>query len=84
LLVKDVVNPDGTVKNQFRLPAAYTKNGDSRLAYIVEHEHEQAVLEYLNWRVKHKKRLSNEPELYLGLRPDSPLFLARGNSGFTI
>jgi hypothetical protein len=55
LLVKDVQNADGSLKDQFRLPAAYTKNGESRLAYIVEQEHKEAIVKYLEWRLQHKK-----------------------------
>jgi integrase len=82
LQIKDVVNVDGSLKEQFRLPAAYTKNGESRWAYILESEHKEALVCYLDWRVEKKRRLG-DPDKYMGLRPDSPLFLSRGVSGFT-
>jgi integrase/recombinase XerD len=81
LKVKDVVTQDGEIRDEFRLPAAYTKNGESRLAYIVENEHRLAVQEYLNFRVERRLRLSKDNR-YCGVDPESPLFLARGPGGF--
>lgn len=81
LKVQDCVEVDGTIKDEFRLPAAYTKNGESRLAYMVEEEHRESLAEYLAYRVEKRLRVS-ESEEYRGLDPKSPLFLARGASGF--
>lgn len=83
LTVADVLEKDGSLKKQFRLPSAYTKNGESRWAYILEEEHRQAVKNYLKQRVEQGKRLSGISD-YLYLRPNSPLFLARGQSGFSL
>jgi integrase/recombinase XerD len=82
LKIKDIVNKDGSLKKEFRLPAAYTKNGESRLAYMLEDAHLAAMLEYLKWRIDKARRVSDSDD-FLGLDPKSPLFLSRGNSGFT-
>lgn len=81
LKVKDVVYADGEIKDEYRLPAAYTKNGDSRLAYMVEKEHRDALKAYLDERVSKHLRTSEDGK-YGGLDPESPLFLGRGPSGF--
>lgn len=81
LKVQDCVEEDGSIKDEFRLPAAYTKNGESRLAYMVEEEHREALAEYLSYRVEKRLRVSDSED-YRGLDPKSPLFLARGPSGF--
>jgi len=82
LKVKDLVKKDGSLKEEYRLPAAYTKNGESRMAYMLEPEHQQAIRNYLDWRKEKKRRTTNSEE-YGGHQPDSPLFLARGVAGFT-
>ena len=82
LKVKDVIERDGSIKEEFRLPAAYTKSGDSRMAYMLEPEHQDALKEYLDWRIEKRRRVSGSSE-YGGMQPDSPLFLGRGESGFT-
>ncbi len=81
LKVRDLVEQDGSLKEEFRLPAAYTKNSESRMAYMLEPEHRQALSDYLDWRVSAKRRATDSKE-YRGIQPDSPLFLARGASGF--
>ena len=82
LKIKDVIDRDGSIKEQFRLPSAYTKNKESRWAYILEQEHQGAIKDYLKLRYEKRRRVSDKSE-YLGMQADSPLFLARGNSGFT-
>jgi integrase len=81
LKVRDVVDPDGELKDEFRLPSAYTKNGESRMAYMLEPEHKKALFDYLDWRSENRRRINDSSE-FRGLIPDSPLFLARGNAGF--
>lgn len=81
LKVRDVVDAAGSLKEEFRLPAAYTKNGESRLAYMFEEEHQEALTGYLAYRVEKRLRVAKSEE-YRGLDPKSPLFLARGPSGF--
>jgi len=81
LKVQDVVNADGIIKDEFRLPAAYTKNSESRLAYMVEDEHRKSLADYLSYRLEKKLRMSESDE-YGGIDPKSPLFLGRGSSGF--
>ncbi len=81
LKVKDLLEKDGSLKEEYRLPAAYTKSGESRLAYMLEAEHQAAINEYLAWRIKKKLRFSQSNE-YRGLQAESPLFLGRGSSGF--
>jgi len=81
LKVQDVMDVTGPIKDEFRLPAAYTKNGESRLAYMVEDEHREALAEYLDQRVQNRLRVMDSEE-YRGLDPKSPLFLARGQAGF--
>ncbi len=80
LKVKDLVNKVGTLKDEFRLPAAYTKNGESRLAYMLEQDYQRALSDYLEWRAKKGRRVSGNME-YRGLMPSSPLFLSRGHLG---
>jgi len=82
LKVKDVLERDGSIKEEFRLPAAYTKNGESRMAYMLEPEHQNALKAYLDWRIEKRRRFTGSDECN-GLQPDSPLFLARRESGFT-
>jgi len=81
LLVKDLIEKDGSLKEEFRLPAAYTKNGESRMAYMLEPEHQDALKAYLDWRVEKRRRFTGNNE-FRGLQPNSPLFLARRESGF--
>lgn len=81
LKVKDILERDGSLKDEYRLPAAYTKNGESRLAYMLETAHQDAINGYLSWRIDKKLHVVDSDE-YRGLRPTSPLFLARGTSGF--
>ncbi len=81
LRVKDVLEKNGDLKDEFRLPGAYTKNSESRLVYMLEPEHQEALNCYLEWRIEKGRRLGGNQD-YRGLKSDSPLFLARGNSGF--
>lgn len=81
LKVKDVLGSDGLLLESIHLPSAYTKNGESRLAYIFEPEHRQALMDYLNWRTEKRLRVTDSSD-YLRQQPNSPLFLARGASGF--
>lgn len=82
LRVKDVLAKDGSLREEYRLPAAYTKNGESRMAYMLEEDHQKALIEYLDWRVDKGRRVSGYAD-YRGLAASSPLFLGRGNTGFT-
>lgn len=56
---------------------AYTKNEESRMAYMLEPEHQEALRRYLDWRTEKRLRVSNN-DSFGGLQPDSPLFLSRG------
>ena len=82
LKIRDVVQQDGSVKANFKLPAAYAKNSRGRLVFMLEEAQRKAIANYLQWRVANKRRVCDSPD-YLGLRSDSPLFLARGHTGFT-
>jgi len=82
LKVKDILEKNGDLREQYRLPSSYTKNSESRWAYILDDEHRTAVNNYLNWRKEKRLRLGLNNQ-YLGLSGDSPLFLSRGESGFT-
>ncbi len=82
LKVQDLVNKDGSLKDSYRLPAAYTKNSESRLAYMLEPDHQKALSDYLDWRIEKGRRISGKKE-FKGLMPSSPLFLSRGSAGFT-
>lgn len=62
-------------------PIGIQKNIESRLAYMLEPEHQAAMNAYIDWRIEMKLKITGSDE-YRGLKPDSPLFLARGSEEF--
>jgi len=82
LKTKDVLRADGELIDEIKLPAAYTKTGRARKVYMLEDDHKESVKTYLLHRVEQRLRLGDS-DAYLGLNPDSPLFMGRGSAGFT-
>jgi integrase len=82
LKVGDVVCKTGGLIEEIRLKAEYTKTGKARNAYMVEDDHKNAVDNYLWHRLENKQWLGDSEE-YMGLHPDSPLFLSKGARGFS-
>jgi len=81
LKVKDVVEVDGEIKELAKLPGSSSKNKKPRLFIQVEDAQKAALSDYLNYRIEKQLRVSGKTE-YMGLQPNSPLYLAKGQKGF--
>lgn len=82
LKVDDVVNKNGELKMSAWLPGSYSKTGRGRWLYLHDPSLRKSIIEYLTFRLENSMRTSVEIS-YGGLQPDSPLFLAKGNGGFS-
>ena len=74
LMVRDVLTPDGKVKDEVLLTRATTKGGKQRLIYLTNREVRRALIAYLDERRTAEARL---------LHPTSALFLSRKGGGFS-
>ena len=84
LKVKDVIDKDGSILKIGRLPAKYTKTGYARKLIQVEKKQRAAIKKYALFRIEKGLRITKNKDEYLGLDPESPMYLARGQSGFTM
>ena len=83
LKIKDVLDRDGMIIKVGLLPGKYTKTGKARSLVQVEKQQQLAIKTYLEERVRKGLRTTGTKD-YLGLEPDSPLYLSRGQSGFSL
>lgn len=83
LKIKDVLDRDGTVIKVGTLSGKYTKTGKSRSLIQVEKKQQTAIKKYLEQRVGKGLRTTERSD-YMGLDPESPLYLSRGQSGFSL
>ena len=74
LLVRDVLNTDGKLKDEVLLTRATTKGGKQRLIYLTNKEVRRALIAYLDER----RTAKAQP-----LQPASALFLSRKGVGFS-
>lgn len=83
LKVRDVVECDGEIKELAKLPGNAAKNKKPRLFVQVEDAQREALEGYLKYRVEKRFRVTGKAE-YMGLHPNSPLYLAKGPKGFAL
>lgn len=81
LTPKDVMEKNGDIKKLGKLPGPYTKNGKPRMFLQLEDAQIEALENYIQYRVDMKLRYVGGKH-WRGLQGDSPLYLARGVSGF--
>ena len=84
LKVKDVLHKNGTILKVSNLPAKYTKTGKARKLIQVEKNQRQSIRNYIDFRLEKKLRITKNQNDYLGLDPESPMYISRGQSGFTM
>ena len=74
LLVRDVLNSDGKIKDEVLLTRATTKGGKQRLVYLTNKDLRKALAAYLEERRTGEAR---------PLQPTTPLFMSRKGAGFS-
>lgn len=74
LLVRDVLNPDGKVKDEVLLTRAATKGRKQRLVYLTNKDVRKSLAAYLQDRRQEEE---------VALHPHSPLFKSRKGGGFS-
>lgn len=84
LKVHDVIDKAGEIKPVGHLPASYTKGNEAASFFQVDKAHIAALENYIQERVERRLRLSGKPDEYMGLVPNSPLYLSRGTAGFSL
>jgi integrase/recombinase XerD len=74
LLIRDVVNPDGKIRDQVLLTRAATKGQKQRLVYLTNRDVRKALATYLHAR---------QDKNALPPSPTSPVFLSRKGGAFS-
>ena len=75
LTVSDYLEADGTVKVNSAVRHDVSHNGELRPLYWSNRRVVNAVNKYLAWRLEHKHAVTVKNGTYLGLDPDSALFM---------
>lgn len=73
--VQDVRFPSGAIRQEVSLRAAITKGRRQRCIYPTNRALIEALESYLAYRIERRLRMSDDPQRYRGLRPDSALVL---------
>jgi integrase len=81
--IKDVLWPNGNIRDEARIPAKYTKTGTAGHVFFYNRKLVKAIDEYLFKRIEKKQRLGSSNE-YRGLDPESPLVLSEKGTGYSL
>ena len=76
--LKDVLHKNGSIKKEFQVKGEMARTG-----YITK-QMKPSLQKYIEWRVKHKLCLGNNPDQYLTLDPDEALFLSNQGHAFSV
>ncbi len=81
LQLKDVLHKSGKLNKKFSVRST---NCEERDAYLTNKLLCNLTCNYLDYRVKKKIGLGDNPDQYLGLDPDEPLFYTNQGRGFSV
>ncbi|KZX77305.1 hypothetical protein A3715_11365 [Oleiphilus sp. HI0009] len=81
--IKDILWPDGRIREEVRIPAKYTKTSTAGHVYFYNKKLLKALDEYLSLRIDKKQKLAASSE-YRGLDPDSPVILSENGRGYSL
>lgn len=81
--IRDVLWPNGEIKEEARIPAKYTKTATAGHVYFYNRKLRKAIDEYLSKRIEKKQRMGSTEE-YRGLHPESPLILSENGNGYSL
>lgn len=76
--IKDVVHKSGKLNKKFEV------KGTGHTFYLESKLLRELTINYLNWRVKKKVCLGDNPDQYMSLDPDDALFISARNTGFSV
>ncbi|SGZ09376.1 Integrase family protein [Moritella viscosa] len=78
IMLKDVLHKYGRLNSEFQI------NGSDHIVYLESKLLRELTTNYLKFRVENKVCLGDNPDQFLGLDPDEPLFISYQNKGFSI
>lgn len=77
LTIKDILFKVNGIRCECTLRGSLTKNKKSRQFYLSNQLLRQHLQAYLDYRIQKRQQLGKNPEQYMGLNPDSCVFLTR-------
>ena len=80
---KDILQPDGAIKQEVALRAAITKGARPRVAYFTHPKLIAAIRRYIDYRIERRIGVSGE-EAFAGICPDIPFVFSSRKGGFAM
>jgi integrase len=81
--IRDILWPDGRIREEARIPAKYTKTGTAGHVYFYNKKLLKAIDDYLSLRIAKKQKVTGSND-YRGLDPDSPVILSENGRGYSL
>lgn len=78
VILRDILHKSGRFNSEFKI------RGTENTFYLESQLLRELTTNYLKFRVENKICLGNDPDKFLGLDPDEPLFISYQNKGFSI
>ena len=84
LEVQHIMAEDGSYLLEGWLPGEFTKSGKPGAIFVTNDKFQMALDKYLQYRIRKKHLISDNPKKYRGLRPDSKTFLTETGRRFAM
>lgn len=84
LEVRHIMKENGDYKLEGWIPGKYTKSGKGGVVFVSNKKFQKALDKYFSVRLQKKHQVSNEPDRYRGLKPDSKVFLTETGYRFAM
>lgn len=83
ITAKDILQPDGSIRQEVALRATITKGARSRVAYFTHPKLIAAIQRYIAYRIERRVGVSGE-EAFAGICPDIPFVFSSRKGGFAM
>ncbi|WP_150141293.1 site-specific integrase [Candidatus Enterovibrio escicola] len=84
LLLKDVLHKSGKLNKHFLIRGKKDYHGDDRYYYLANKKINGLIESYLDYRVKNKVCLGDNPDQYRSLDPNEAFFISYQGIGFSL